>query len=314
MSAGSGVAEGQPLLLVVGPTASGKTSLSVRLAELCDGEVVSADSIQIYRHFDIGSGKPNLGERRGVAHHLIDAIEPTEAMDASLFATAGRAAIADIQARGKVPLVCGGTFLWIKALLYGLAPAPPKDETTRQLHRQWAEREGRAALHRRLAEVDPEAAARLNPNDLVRVSRALEVYELTGQPLSSFQRAHGFRRPHFDARFVGIRHARDELAARIRHRISCMFDAGWVDEVRALLQCGFGDTRPMHSVGYLQLKHALQGQAELDVPALVEDIARVTRVFSRRQRTWLREQPVEWLSPDELHDARLRELVARVRC
>lgn len=309
MSARSDDARPSRLLLVVGPTASGKTALAVRLAELFDAEIVSADSVQIYRHFDVGSGKATAQERRAVPHHLIDHVEPTDEMDASLFAAAARAVIADVRARGRMPIVCGGTFLWVRALLYGLAPAPPKDDAIREAHRVWAEREGRTALHQRLGEVDPECARRLNPNDFVRVSRALEVYELTGEPLSTFQRAHGFSQPHFDARFVGVLHDREMLAERIRERVVGMFEAGWVDEVKSLLQRGFGDTRPMQSVGYMQMKTALCTRDEFDQNALIDEIARATRVFSRRQRTWLREQPVKWLRPDELQDARLRVLL-----
>src|SRR5690606_22491932 len=154
------------------------------------------------------------------------------------------AAINDIVARGRTPIVCGGTFLWVKALLYGLAPAPPADPAVRERHRQLADADGRAALHRELEAVDPASAARLNPNDFVRVSRALEVFELTGRPLSAFQAEHGFSAPRYAARLVGVARERDAMDQRIGERTRAMFQAGWVDEVRELLRRGFGDTRP----------------------------------------------------------------------
>ncbi len=304
-------AELSPLVVVVGPTASGKTSLAVQLAERYHGEVVSADSVQIYRYFDIGSGKPTVDEQRDIAHHLIGIIEPDQEMDASLFAQAAVSRISDIRSRGKLPIVCGGTFLWTKALLYGLAPAPPKDDEIRARHQRLAEEHGRAFLHAELERVDRQSAQRLNPNDLVRVSRALEVVELTGVPLSVFQRQHGFAKPRYRARLVGIRHERDALAERIEKRVVAMFARGWLDEVRDLIGRGYGSSRPMTSVGYRQVKAVLDAGTPIDLPQLVRDIAQVTRVFSRRQRTWLREHPVEWLDPEraakfELDPADLR--------
>jgi len=284
----------EPLLVVVGPTASGKTELALELAERLDGEIVSADSVQIYRHFDIGSGKPSGAERARAPHHLIDVAEPDEPLDAARFAELAEAAIAEIRARGKRPIVCGGTFLWVRALVYGLAPAPPADPAVRARHAERVEREGRAALHAELARVDPESAARLAPNDAVRVSRALEVYELTGVPLSRFHAEHGFRVPRRPVRLVGVRRPREELDARIHARVERMLDAGWLDEVRALLARGYGETRPMGSVGYRQVTRAL-AEPVVDRAALTTEIVRATRVFARRQRTWLRDEPVEWV-------------------
>ncbi|HMR06866.1 MAG TPA: tRNA (adenosine(37)-N6)-dimethylallyltransferase MiaA, partial [Polyangiaceae bacterium] len=179
------------LLVVVGPTASGKTELALKMAQRLHGEIVSADSVQVYRHFDIGSGKPSADEQARATHHLVDIVDPTDSMDAAAWAARADAAIRDIRARGRVPIVCGGTFLWVKALLRGLSPAPRGDETLRAAHRAIAEAEGRSALHARLAQVDAASAERLNPNDFVRVSRALEVFELSGKPMSQWQAEHG---------------------------------------------------------------------------------------------------------------------------
>lgn len=281
------------LLCIVGPTASGKSALALALAQELGGEIVSADSMQIYRGFDIGTGKPSADERALVPHHLLDVAEPLETWDAARWAQAAAEAIDDVRGRGRVPIVCGGSFLWVRALLYGLAEAPRGDDELRARHRALAEAEGRAALHARLAEVDPASAARLGPNDLIRVSRALEVFELSGTPLSQLQAAHGFRAPRYEARLLGVRRERDEQDRLIEDRVNAMLAAGWVDEVRALTARGFGAARAMQSVGYRQIFEALGANDQVDAAAIV----RVTRVFARRQRTWLRDQPVEWLPP-----------------
>jgi tRNA dimethylallyltransferase len=291
---------GPPLLLVVGPTATGKTELAVELSERHGGEIVSADSVQIYREFTIGTGKPSADERSRVAHHLIDAVDPLEPVDAARFAELAEKAIDDIRARGKRPVVCGGTFLWVRALVYGLAPAPPADPGVRARHRALVESEGRSALHAALAAVDAVAAARLAPNDFVRVSRALEVYELTGAPLTSFHELHGFRTPRYRARLLGVKRAAAELDERIARRVRAMLASGWVDEVRSLLASGYGSARAMGSVGYKQIHEALRAETSLDDDALYDPIRRATRVFARRQRTWLRDENVEWLEPGTL--------------
>jgi len=286
------------LLCIVGATGSGKSALALRLARALGGEILSADSMQIYRGFDVGTGKPSAEERALVPHHLVDVAEPNEAWDAARWAETAVRLIAEIQARGRVPIVCGGTFLWVRALIYGLAEAPRGDEALRARHSAWAEREGRAALHARLAEVDPVTAARLAPNDFVRVSRALEVFELTGKPMSEVQAAHGFREPRFAVRFVGVARERAEQDELIAQRVRRMLDAGWVREVETLRAAGFGDARAMTSVGYRQVAEAMMAGTLGDEAALADAIVRATRVFARRQRTWLRDQPVEWLPAD----------------
>jgi tRNA dimethylallyltransferase len=297
----------EPVLAVVGPSASGKSELAVRLCQRIDGELVSADSVQIYRRFDIGSAKPSAAERALVKHHLIDELDPLDAADAARFVRLAEERLRDILARGKRPVLCGGTFLWVRALHYGLAPAPPADPAIRARHREEAERLGRAALHARLAAIDPQSHARLAPNDLLRVSRALEVHELTGKSLSELQAEHGFRTPRVPLRLVGIAHGRAQLHERIQRRVRSMFEQGWLDEVRGLLRDGYGDARALRSVGYRQLAEALSSGAALDLPALSERVVQATRQFVRHQLTWLREEPVQWLAPDAL-DAFCREL------
>ena len=301
MSSGATEASGEPasepLLVVVGPTATGKTALAVRLAEERGGEIISADSVQIYRHFELGTGKPSAEERARARHHLIDEIEPDSAVDAARWAELAAERIGEVRARGREPIVCGGSFLWVRALLYGLAEAPPADANVRARHRELAERSGRAALHAELARLDPESAARLAPNDFVRVSRALEVHELTGVPLSRFQAAHGFRSLRYPVKLLGVARARDELDLLIAARVRAMLDAGWVEEVRALLAAGYETARPMGAVGYKQIAEGLRRGTLPADGELFDSIRRATRVFARRQRTWLRDQPVEWLPP-----------------
>ncbi len=283
------------LLAVVGPTATGKTALAVELAERLGGEVVSADSVQVYREFDVGSGKPTAEELARAPHHLVGAIDPLDPIDAASWAARASAVIAAIRARGRVPIVCGGTFLWIKALLFGLAEAPAASAELREGHRAVAEREGRPALHARLCAVDPESGARLHPNDLVRVSRALEVFELTGKPMSAWQREHAFRDVVHRATLVAIRYDPAALTQRIRERVRAWLAMGWVEEVQALLARGYGEARAMGSVGYAQVQAMLAGQLARD--DLEGAIVRATRIFARRQRTWLNHAQVEWLDP-----------------
>jgi tRNA dimethylallyltransferase len=281
--------------VVVGPTASGKSDLALALAEAKSGEIIGADSVQVYRHFDIGSSKPTIEERERVRHHLVDVVDPDEPIDAAGYAGRAARAIADVKSRGRLPIVCGGTFLWIRALLFGLAEAPPGDADVRERHARIAEGQGRAALHALLAAVDPESAARLNPNDFVRVSRALEVFETSGRPLSVWQREHGFRTPRFRAKLFGIRWPKDELVRRIALRTERALALGWIAEVEKLVSLGFRDTRPMQSVGYRQVLEHVVGRLSKD--ELAPAIDRATKVFARRQRTWLRDRPVAWLDP-----------------
>jgi tRNA dimethylallyltransferase len=279
------------LVCIVGPTATGKTELAVRVAEEVGGEIVSADSVQVYRRFELGTGKPSADERRRAPHHLVDIVEPMDPMDAARWVALADSAIANIRARGKIPIVCGGTFLWVKALVSGLAGAPPADETIRTAHRALVDKEGRPALHAKLAAVDPKSAARLHPNDLVRVSRALEVFELTGETMTDVQERHAFRSKRHDFELFAITMSSDDLRARIEKRVRAWLDAGWIEEVKALILAGFREARAMSSVGFKEI-----AEGPLDETVAIK-IVQHTRVFARRQRTWLNHEPVRWLSP-----------------
>jgi tRNA dimethylallyltransferase len=280
----------ETLVCVVGPTAGGKTALAVELCEILGGEIVSADSVQVYRGFDAASGKPDTEEKARARHHLIDVAEPLEPFDAPRFVELADAAIADIRARGKVAIVCGGTFLWVKTLISGLAEAPPADPEARARHRAIVEAEGKAALHTRLAAVDPVIAERLHPNDVVRVSRALEVFETSGKRLSDLQAAHKFADVRYPSVLVCPERTPDELTERVRIRVRGFVASGLLDEVRGLVASGCRDARAMGSVGYREALACVDGT--LPEAELVETIVRSTRVFARRQRTWLGHEPV----------------------
>lgn len=281
------------LPVIVGPTGSGKTALAIALADKLGAEIVGADSVQIYRAFDAGSGKPTAEEIARAPHHLLSAIDPLDPIDAAAWAELASRSIAKIRARGRIPIVCGGTFLWIKALLFGLADAPSASVEIRDRHREIARQEGRSVLHARLRAIDAETAARLHPNDLVRVSRALEVYELSGKALSVWQREHAFAHVRHRAQLVAISHDADALTERIRSRVTDWLARGWIDEVEALLSGGYGSARAMGSVGYAQVRAMLEGRLARE--QLADAIVRATRVFARRQRTWLSHADVAWV-------------------
>ena len=277
----------------VGPTASGKSDLALEVAARIEGEIVSTDSVQIYRHFDLGTGKPSTEERARIPHHLIDAWDPGDTVDAATFASAADLAIADIRSRGKRAILCGGSFLWTRAVVSGLAEAPPASLELRASYMEIERTRGREALHEELKRVDPESAARLHPRDFVRVTRALEVFAQSGKTLSAFQQEHGFRQARYDAELIGVAREEPELTARITNRVHAWLGAGWVAQVEGLLARGFGDTRAMQSVGFREIKLHLAG--EIPETELSERIVRSTRIFARRQRTWLKQQPVRWL-------------------
>jgi tRNA dimethylallyltransferase len=281
------------LLCVVGPTASGKTDLAIATCERVGGEIVSADSVQLYRGFDIGSGKPTAEERARARHHLVDVLDPLETADAMTYAGLAERAIEDVRARGKIPILCGGTFFWVRALVIGLAPAPSADEAIRAKHRAIVEAGGRLALHEELARVDPTSAARLHPNDMVRVSRALEVHELSGRTMSEHHAEHGFRAPRMESTMIGVATTPEVLTDRITRRVDHWLAHGWIEEVRTLVASGYGTSRAMASVGYKEVHAHVLG--ELPREALRDAIVQSTRTFARKQRTWLRSATVEWL-------------------
>ncbi|PIE06196.1 MAG: tRNA (adenosine(37)-N6)-dimethylallyltransferase MiaA [Sorangium cellulosum] len=283
------------LLCVVGPTASQKTELAIRICEQVDGEVIGADSVQIYKHFDVGSGKPTQQELARAVHHLVGTCNPLEPVDASMFARQAQAKIETIRARGKVPVVCGGTFMWVRALVHGLADAPAACGELRARLAQEANELGVPALHQKLQKVDPETASRLSPNDFVRIERALEVFELCGRKLSDLHREHQQRGPRYQPQYVGIQWNPEALEKRMKKRARQWLRTGWIEEVERLLKMGYRETRPMASVGYRQVVQYIDGK--MGEEDLLERVVRATKIFARRQRTWLRDEAVAWREP-----------------
>lgn len=286
----------RPLLAVIcGPTAVGKTDVAIRLAEQFSGEIVSADSRQIYRLMDVGTAKPTAAEQSCVRHHLIDVVWPDETFSAARFAEQAERAIARVLELGRRPLLVGGTGLYIRALTEGLLDAPPADPQLRAGFREIAEREGSAELHRRLAEVDPTAATRLHPNDLVRIERALEVQALTGRPLSQLQREHAFGQRRYRMLKIGLDLDRKALFDRIDRRAVEMFSAGLVDETRRLLAAGYNPaSTALRTIGYRQAVAVLR--AEMSEAEALLDLQRATRRYAKQQLTWFRrDSSIIWL-------------------
>ena len=276
------------LTVIAGPTASGKSALALELAERSGAEIVSADSQQVYRYFDIGTAKPTAAEHARVPHHCVSIVEPEETFSAAHFQRHADAAIADIQARGKRVFVVGGSGLYLRVLLHGVVDAPPADAALRASLTAEAETHGRLHLHARLATVDPLTAARLSPNDLVRVIRALEIHALTGTRPSALYADHAFAADRYDYELYALAPDRVALYAAINARTKQLFERGLLEETRALVERGFRGTAPMRSVGYRQALDAVEGRS---TPAAAESsTAQETRHFAKRQRTWLKKE------------------------
>jgi len=283
------VATTEPALIaVVGPTASGKSALALEFARAEGGEIVSCDSLQVYRGLDIGSAKPTRVERALVAHHLIDVADPDAEFSAAEYGRLARAAVRDIVARGRLPIVVGGTGLYLRALLHGLFDGPSRDADYRRRLEGIAARHGRKRLHRLLRRADPQAAARIEPNDLVRVVRALEVLRATRQPISAHHGPPADPLTGFRVGVFGIDPGREELRGRIEARTDAMLASGLVEEVRGLLARYPEDLRPLRAIGYRQAVKLLRG--ELDAVAARRDMVTETMQYAKRQRTWFRHQ------------------------
>jgi tRNA dimethylallyltransferase len=294
---------GKPAVIVIcGPTAVGKTAAGIEVARAVGGEIISADSMQVYRYMDIGTAKPTAAEQAAVRHHLIDIVDPDEPFDAAAYAALGRRAAAEVGRRGRTPVVVGGTGLYIKALLSGLFRSGTHDPAVRSRLRAEAESIGPAALHARLERCDPQTAARLHPNDAVRILRALEVYEVTGRPISELQREHRFADTPFRALTIGLALEREALYRRIDRRVDAMATAGLEEEVRRLLAMGYGpELRPMQSIGYSHMAAFIAGAVSRE--ECLRTLRRDTRRFAKRQMTWFRAYPdIVWRSPGQIRE------------
>jgi tRNA dimethylallyltransferase len=279
------------IVAVLGPTASGKSALGLALAHRLDGEIVACDSQQVYVGMDIGTAKPTAEERQRVPHHGLDLCRPDESFHAARWAALARAAIKEIAARGRLPIVVGGTGLYYRALVAGLFDAPAPDPAVRARHRELYERAGNEPLRARLLEVDPEAAAAIGPRDFIRTSRALEVFEQTGVAITTLRRQAAAPRDLSPTALV-LDPPLPELKVRIEARVQEMVAAGFLDEVRALRAAGYGpELKSMQALGYRQFGAVLDGTAT--VAEAAAETARATLAYARRQRTWFKKEPAD---------------------
>lgn len=302
----SSAAQKPRIVVVCGPTGIGKTSTAIAVAEAVGGAIVGADSMQIYRHMDIGTAKPTAVERSRVPHHLIDIVDPDEPFDAARYAEAARKVIETLIGQQVVPIVAGGTGLYIKALVHGIFPAPSSDPDIRRRLKEEQGASGTQTLYRRLMNCDPRAAARIHPNDAFRIIRALEVLQTTGRSITAHHDNHGFSQPLYDVIKIGLQTDRSTLYERIDRRVDRMLDIGLEDEVRGLLRMGYDpELKSMRSIGYRHMADTIQGRLPLD--EALRTMKRDTRRYAKRQMTWFKaDAEVRWAPFDQVDDTRRR--------
>lgn len=297
------------LVIILGPTGVGKSEVAADVALGVGGEVINADSQQVYRFMDIGTGKPGLEQRQKVAHHLLDIVDPDEEFNAALFRHRALKDAEEIWSRGKKVVLCGGTGLYIRALTQGLFTGPAKDPALRKRLEREVHEKGLGSLYDRLKQVDPEVVSLIHPNDRHRIVRALEVFELTGKGMSQWQKEHGFKESPFETLKIGLNRERGELYDRIDRRCEEMIEKRFVDEVKGLMKRGYSlDLPSLQSVGYRQIGVHLTGGLSLeDAVALMK---RDTRHLAKRQLTWFRsDNEILWFHPEKERE----ELLERVR-
>jgi tRNA dimethylallyltransferase len=291
------------LIVICGPTGVGKTRFAIDLAQRFDGEIVGADSMQIYRDLAIGTAKPTAQERAQVHHHLVDCVSPKDDFSAAEYGRRAREVVTGLLARGKRPFVVGGTGLYIKALLQGLTQAAHSEKRVRNALRQEAEVDGLAALYKRLSKIDPRSAARIHPNDAFRIVRALEVYTLTGRPMSVVQAAHRFPESPYRTLKFGLRCERKRLYARIDARVEAMLSEGFLEEVRHLRATGLDpQCKAMQALGYRHLNAFLDGKCQWE--EAIRTLKRDHRRYAKRQMTWFGADPeIHWMTPASIESA-----------
>lgn len=292
------------IIVICGPTALGKTSISIDLAKIFYGEVINADSMQIYRYMDIGTAKPTPEEQAAVAHHMVDIINPDEPFDARQYALMAQEKIKQLHIKGVIPLIVGGTGLYIKALVHGLFNLGPLDAYVRDKLIQKANVQGSNFLHKQLMGCDPYAAQRIHPNDTYRIIRALEIYETTGKPISKLHREHKFSDTPYNVLKIGLIMARDLLYDRINKRVDVMIEAGFVDEVKWLIKEGYStDLKSMRSIGYRHMVDFIQGNSSWSEALGI--FKRDTRRYAKRQLTWFKaDAEILWTAPGRVDDLR----------
>lgn len=315
----------QKIVVICGPTGTGKTSIGIELAKEFGGEIVSADSGAVYKGLDIGTAKPSKEERVQAPHHLIDIIEPNESFDAARFASLADETIVDIAGRGKLPIIVGGTGLYIKALIQGLAEAPSRDDVYRKELEVIRKEKGTPYLYKILSEKDPKTALKLKANDSTRVIRALEVFHSTGRSISEIHKEHKFKERRYEALKIGITLPREELYKKLEERVDSMIKAGLEDEVRRLVDRYGSDAQALKAVGYREIcdviasgakqspeTNCLQGIATSACGGLAMTkalIKRNTRHYAKRQLTWFRaDKEIKWFEPSSLKE--IKKVVA----
>lgn len=288
------------IVVICGPTGIGKTTTAILLAEAFNGEIVSADSMQIYRFMEIGTAKPTSAEQARIPHHMIDIIAPEDPFDAALYEKMARGIVQNLHERGKLPVIAGGTGFYIKALTSGLFDTIPIDPAIRQRLRKEASTLGPDVLFERLSAVDPVSADKLHPNDTYRVVRALEVFETTGKPISSHHQKHQFHEQPFRQIKIGLTMARDALYTRIDTRVDTMLQEGLLDEVRKLLDEGYTPSlKSMQSIGYRHMVSFIQGH--LTWEEAIRTMKRDTRRYAKRQMAWFKvDSDIHWLATDQI--------------
>lgn len=290
-------------IVIGGPTGVGKTSFAIELAKLFQGEIIGADSMQIYRLMDIGTAKPTLDERSEVPHYMVDFINPDEPYDAEAYAKMAFSHVLTLHEKKRLPFVVGGTGLYIKSLIYGLFDGHPVDKDIRFRLKKIAHDEGNPVLYERLQSVDPDTAAKLHVNDTYRIIRALEVYEASGVPISTYHQRHQFREARLDALILGLHLDREHLYERIDKRVDIMLAEGLLDEVRQLRDAGYDATlKSMQSIGYRHMIDFLEKR--IDWLEAVRTLKRDTRRYAKRQMTWFGAiKEITWIHPGSIKEA-----------
>jgi len=293
------------IIILCGPTAIGKTTVAVDLAQHFKGQIIGADSMQVYKYMDIGTAKPTAEEQARVVHHMIDIIDPDEPFDAASYAELAATKILELDRQKITPFVVGGTGLYIKALLHGLFNADVFDEDVRRRLKQEAAARGIEYLHQRLRRLDPASAERLHPNDSYRIIRALEVVETTGKPISGYHRQHGFSEQPFEALKIALNMERSLLYSRINQRVDAMIAAGFLGEVRSLLAGGYtADLKSMQSIGYRHMVDYINGR--LSWEECLRTMKRDHRRYAKRQLTWFGADPqIIWKAPGQVEEIKI---------
>ncbi|MFH0730743.1 MAG: tRNA (adenosine(37)-N6)-dimethylallyltransferase MiaA [Pseudomonadota bacterium] len=292
------------IIMICGATGIGKTTTAISLATEFNGEIISADSMQIYRHMDIGTAKPTPAEMARVPHHMIDIIDPDTPFDAAEYGKRAHRIILSLCQRHCVPFVAGGTGFYLKALIHGLCEAIPSRPEIRERLQNEAAATGSPGLHKRLSACDPQTASRLHPNDAYRIIRALEVFEITGKPLSAHQETHRFAESAFTFLKIGLQMDRETLYKRIDQRVEAMMEAGLLAEVEGLLRREYAASlNAMQSIGYRHMADFLEGRQSLE--EAVRTLKRDTRRYAKRQMTWFaRDTDIHWVNPDQIDSMR----------